>query len=52
MIRKKGTRPKLPETGKQSDSEELKQVLRDAEFKKFDPELAKIVRRSRRKRAR
>ncbi len=52
MTRKKAARPKIPEAGKQPDPDELKQVLRNAEFKKFDPELEKIVHRSRRKRAR
>jgi hypothetical protein len=52
MTRKKAVPPKTPATSKQPQLDELKRVLRDAEFKKFDPELERIVRRSRRKPAR
>jgi hypothetical protein len=52
MIRKKSTPPKNRAARKQQAPDELKQVLRDAELKKFDPELEKILRRSRRKPAR
>jgi hypothetical protein len=52
MGRKKAAQPKPPEASKQLGPDELRRVLRDAELKKFDPELEKIVHRARRRRAR
>jgi hypothetical protein len=49
MARKKAAKPKSSEASKQPGPDELRRVLRDAELKKFDPELQKIVSRSRRK---
>jgi hypothetical protein len=52
MVRRKAAKPKPAEASKQPEPDELKRVLRDAELKKFDPELEKIVRGSRRRRSR
>jgi hypothetical protein len=49
MNRKKEAPPKPPAAAKPPDPDKLKEVLRDAELKKFDPELRKLVPRSHRK---
>jgi hypothetical protein len=49
MTRKKAAPPKPRRAGQQPDPDKLKRVLRDAELKKFDPELQKLIPRRRRK---
>lgn len=45
MKRKKASPPKPRIKRKRPDPEKVKEVLRDAELKKFDPELAEIIER-------